>query len=71
MQAPPAGCRYYEQACLYCDHNVHLFLSAGALKQAYYRKLVDAGKLDPDAAWSDIVFASKPASGGAILRLNM
>jgi hypothetical protein len=40
------------------------------LKQAYYRKLVDAGKLDPDAAWSDIVFASKPASGGAIIRLN-
>jgi hypothetical protein len=43
----------------------------GALKQAYYRKLVDAGKLDPDAAWSDIVFASKPASGGAIIRLNV
>lgn len=43
---------------------------AVAMKQVYYRKLVDAGKLDPAANFSDIIFASKPASGGAILRLN-
>ena len=40
-----------------------------AVKKEYYQPLVDAGKLRADAAWSDIIFASKPASGGAILRL--
>lgn len=42
-----------------------------AVRAAYYQPLVDAGKLGGDSAWSDIIFASKPASGGAILRLNL
>ncbi len=47
----------------------HTFINA--LKASYYQPLVDAGRLGADAAWSDVVFASKPASGGAILRLKL
>jgi N-acetylgalactosamine kinase len=41
------------------------------VRASYYQPLVDAGKLSADSAWSDIIFASKPASGGAILRLEL
>lgn len=42
-----------------------------AVKEAYYRPLQDSGRLEADPAWDDIIFASKPASGGAILRLDL
>ena len=41
-----------------------------AVKQIYYRPLQDSGRLGAAPAWDHIIFASKPASGGAILRLN-
>ena len=41
-----------------------------AVKDKYYRPLQESGRLGDAPAWDDIIFASKPASGGAILRLN-
>lgn len=40
------------------------------VKVAYYGPLVAAGRIKGDD-WSDILFASKPASGGAILKLAL
>ena len=40
------------------------------VKEAYYAPLVAAGRIKGDD-WSDILFASKPASGGAILKLKL
>lgn len=40
------------------------------VKVAYYGPLVAAGRIQGDD-WSDILFASKPASGGAILKLAL
>jgi N-acetylgalactosamine kinase len=38
------------------------------VKEAYYRPLVEAGRTD-EAGVEEAIFASKPASGGAVLRL--
>jgi len=40
------------------------------VKRDYYEPLVAAGRVKDDQ-WGDILFASKPASGGAILKLNL
>ena len=39
------------------------------VKRNYYEPLVAAGRVKSDE-WGDILFASKPASGGAILQLK-
>lgn len=40
------------------------------VKKEYYEPLLAAGRVKGDE-WGDILFASKPASGGAILKLSL
>lgn len=40
-----------------------------AVREKYYKPLVDSGKLK-DESWENVIFASKPGSGGGILRLR-
>ncbi len=40
------------------------------VKRDYFETLVAAGRVKGDE-WGDILFASKPASGGAIVKLSL